>query len=254
MDVILRELKEKLDTRPDYITLSGSGEPTLYRPIDKLIEGIRACTDTPIAVLTNGSLLGRWEVQRELALADLVIPSLDAGNREMFRRVNRPEDCLSFEQMVAGLVEFRRRFRKPLWLEVFVLGGHTDSEKEVADIRRCVEMIQPDRVQLNTVTRPPAEDFAVTVPRARLEEIAATFTPPGEVIAEFHSASALEAGEGSREEVLDLLRRRPCSIEDIVGGLRVHRNEVLKSIEHLSSEGLVRESLVGGKHYYSAVC
>ena len=123
----------------------------------------------------------------------------------------------------------------------------------MADIRRCVDLVRPDRVQLNTVTRPPAEDRAIAVPRGRLEEIAATFSPPAEVIAEFHSVDALAVGEASREEILQLLRRRPCSIDDIAGGLRMHRNEVLKSVEHLNTEGLVEGSQVAGKSYYRAV-
>ncbi len=251
---VLQELEKKLDTRPDYITLSGSGEPTLFTPIDRLIEGIRRLTDIPVAVLTNGSLLDSWKVQRELSLADVVIPSLDAGNGPMFQLVNRPHESLSFERMLDGLVAFRRRYRKQqYWLEVFLLGGYTDSEQELADIHRCVDLVQPDRVQLNTVTRPPAETYAIVVSRARLEEIAATFSPPAEVIAEFHSVQALEAGEASREDVLQLLRRRPCSVNDIVGGLGMHRNEVLKSLEQLHIEGLVEGTQVGGKGYYKAV-
>ena len=250
---VLRELKRKLDARPDYITLSGSGEPTLYRPIDKLIDGIRQLTDIPVAVLTNGSFLHDVQVRQELQLADLVVPSLDAGDDATFQLVNRPHRGLSFERMLAGIVAFRRHYRGAYWLEVFLLGGYTDSERELSEIRRCVDLIKPDRVQLNTVTRPPAEDYAIAVSRARLEEIAVTFSPPAEVIAEFHSNEALEVGEGSREEILQLLRRRPCSIDDIISGLGMHRNEVLKSIEHLHSEGAVKESQVGGKCYYTAV-
>jgi wyosine [tRNA(Phe)-imidazoG37] synthetase (radical SAM superfamily) len=253
VELVLQQVEEKLDTRPDYITLSGSGEPTLFTPLDKLIEGIRALTDIPIAVLTNGSLLDDWDVQWELSGADLVIPSLDAGHERSFRLVNRPHEGISFERMLKGLVSSRRRFHKPYWLEVFLLGGYTTSERELAEIRRCVELIQPDRVQLNTVTRPPAEDYAIAVPRGRLEEIAATFSPPAEVIAEFHSVQALEVGEASREEILQLLRRRPCSIDDIADGLGMHRNEVLKSVEHLNTEGLVEGSQVAGKSYYRAV-
>lgn len=252
LETVLQELEKKLDTRPDYITLSGSGEPTLFTPIDKLIDGIRTLTDIPVAVLTNGSLLSSEEVQGELCTADLVIPSLDAGDDATFELVNRPHEALSFERMLAGLVAFRRRFRGQYWLEVFLLGGYTTFERELAEIRRCVDLIQPDRVQLNTVTRPPAENSAVAVPRARLEEIAAMFSPPAEVIAEFHSVHALRVGEASREEILELLRRRPCSIDDLVGGLGMHRNEVLKSVEHLNTEGLVEESQVGDKSYYRA--
>lgn len=250
---VLEELEKKLDTRPDYITLSGSGEPTLFSPIGKLIEGIRELTDIPIAVLTNGSLLDSWQVQRELSLADLVIPSLDAGNEATFQLVNRPHEGVSFENMLAGLVAFRRRFRKPYWLEVFLLGGYTDSEQELAAIRHCVECIRPDRVQLNTVSRPPAEANVIAVPRARLEEIAATFSPPAQVIAEFDSVPALEAGEASGEDILQLLCRRPCSVDDIVGGLGMHRTEVLKSLGHLKMAGLVEGRPVGDQYFYRAL-
>jgi wyosine [tRNA(Phe)-imidazoG37] synthetase (radical SAM superfamily) len=204
-------------------------------------------------VLTNGSLLGLEEVQRELADADLVIPSLDAGNDATFRLVDRPHEGVSFDRMLAGLIAFRRRFRKQFWLEVFLLGGHTTSERELAGIRRCVDLIRPDRVQLNTVTRPPAEDYAMAVPRATLEGIAATFTPRAEVIAEFHAPGAFSGGERGRDEILNLLSRRPCSLDDIAEGLGMHRSEVLKSVEHLCRKGVVEGSPLGGKFHYKAV-
>jgi wyosine [tRNA(Phe)-imidazoG37] synthetase (radical SAM superfamily) len=250
VETVLREVENKLASRPDYITLSGSGEPTLFRPLDKLIEAIHDVTDIPVAVLTNGSLLGMSEVQTELSQADLVIPSLDAGTDVAFQLVNRPHPGISFARMVAGLVRFRRRFRKPFWLELFLVAGYNDSEQELAGIRRCVQLVQPDRLQLNTVTRPPAQECARAVPRHRLEQIAATFSPPAEVIAEFHSEQALKVGETSREEILQLLRRRPCSIEDVVEGLGIHRNEVLKSIEQLASAGQVVERQVGNTRYF----
>jgi wyosine [tRNA(Phe)-imidazoG37] synthetase (radical SAM superfamily) len=253
VDRVLRELEQRLDARPDYVTLSGSGEPTLFASLDKLIDGIRARTDIPIAVLTNGSLLHNEEVQQELSRADLVIPSLDAGDGATFQLVNRPHESISFKRMMAGLVGFRRRFPGQFWLEVFLLGGYTTLERDLTHIRRCVDRIQPDRVQLNTVTRPPAEEHAIAVPRSRLEEIAATFSPPAEVIAGFHGLDGLEAGKASREEVLRLLRRRPCSVQDIAAGLGMHRNEALKCIEHLHVEGLVEASRVGGESYFRVV-
>ena len=98
------------------------------------------------------------EVQRELSLADIVIPSLDAGSDGAFRLVNRPHEAISFDCMLSGLVTFRRNFPGQYWLEVFLLSQETCEERELANIRRCVDAIRPDRVQLNTVTRPPAED------------------------------------------------------------------------------------------------
>ena len=87
---ILRELESRLTCKPDYITLGGSGEPTLYADLGNLIAGIKRLTAIPIAVITNGSLLWQPEVRGELAAADLVSPSLDAGDAETFRRINRP--------------------------------------------------------------------------------------------------------------------------------------------------------------------
>lgn len=249
---LLEELEEKLESRPDYVTLSGSGEPTLFQPLDKLIEGIRALTDTPLAVLTNGSLLGDSELQRELAGADLVIPSLDAGNENMFQLVNRPAPGLSFERMLSGLIAFRRGFRGQLWLEVFLLGNYTTFEQELTDIRRCVDRIQPDRVQLNTVTRPAAERYAATVSPERLAEIAREFTPPAEVIAEFRARREDAMRPSGQAEVLELLRRRPCTVEDVVAGLGMHRQEVLKCVEHLAGDGLVVSERGANADYWKA--
>ncbi len=252
LDVILQELEQKLDTQPDYITLSGSGEPTLFRPIDRLIAGIRTLTAVPVAVLTNGSLLHDERVQAELAAADLIIPSLDAGDEVTFQQVNRPHASLDFQSMLEGLVAFRRRFPGPLWLEVFLLDGVSTTPQSLTNIRRCVDLVRPDRVQLNTVARPPAEETARGVPRDRLEEIAALFSPPAEVVAEFHSAAAQQASAAGREEVLQLLRRRPCAVDDLVGGLRMHRHEVLKCLEHLQADGLIACTQVAGRRNYRA--
>ncbi|NQT19895.1 MAG: radical SAM protein, partial [Planctomycetes bacterium] len=104
LDDVVLELKDRLSSRPDYITLSGSGEPTLYSRVAELIDRIKVMTDVPVAVLTNGSLLWQEEVRRQLMKADLVIPSLDAGDEVMFRLVNRPHEDVSFERMLAGLV------------------------------------------------------------------------------------------------------------------------------------------------------
>jgi wyosine [tRNA(Phe)-imidazoG37] synthetase (radical SAM superfamily) len=182
MDDVLDELKQKLTCRPDYITLSGSGEPTLHSRLGEVIEHIQAMTDVPVAVLTNGSLLWQKEVREELAVADVVLPSLSAGDAFEFVVLNRPEASLAFEQMVEGLVAFRREFTGQYWLEVFLLGGRAPIEDHVKQIAAWVKRIGPDRVQLNTASRPPAEEFAVAVPQARLTELARLFSPEAEVM------------------------------------------------------------------------
>ncbi len=250
LEAVLDELRSQLSLRPDYITLSGSGEPTLFSRIDEAIEGVKGMTDVPVAVLTNGSLLWDKQVRRQLLRADLVIPSLDAGDESLFRVVNRPHEAISFDQMLAGLIAFRREYPGRLWLEVFLVGAFTVFEDELAKLRRCVALIQPDRVQLNTVTRPPADDYAVPVSPDRLAAIARSFEPPAEVISNVLTSATVPGGLAQREDILALIRRRPCSIDDIAAGLGSHRNEVLKCVEQLSHEGLLQVDVVGQIHYY----
>lgn len=233
VDAVLDEVKEKIAAKPDYITLSGSGEPTLCTRLGEIIEGIRSFTDIPVAVLTNGSLLWRKEVRAEIAAAQLIVPSLDAGDMRMFEAVNRPAAGLGFDQMVEGLIAMREEFSGTIWLEVFILGGHTADVSEIGKINGCVTRIKADQVQINTVIRPPAESFAFAVNRPRLEELAQLFTPEAEVIADFRAAHAQTDFAATRDTVLQLLERRPCSVDDIAEGIGIHRNEAVKYVEEL---------------------
>jgi wyosine [tRNA(Phe)-imidazoG37] synthetase (radical SAM superfamily) len=250
LEMVVDEVRQRLDSQPDYITLSGSGEPTLYSRIDELVDRIKNITAIPVAVLTNGSLLGNKDVQRQLSKADVVLPSLDAGNDALFRLVNRRHEELSFEQVLGGLIGFRRRFAGQYWLEVFVVAGYSAIEAELAALRRCVDLIKPDRVQLNTVTRPPAEDYATPVSRDRLKKIAAEFWPPAEVIADFRARSLPIIAEADSEQILAMLRRRPCSVEDIVAGMGIPAPAATKHLESLRNEGLVEPCWTAGKLYY----
>lgn len=249
---VLEELKGKLASKPDYITLSGSGEPTLYSRLGELIAGIRAMTDIPVAVLINGSLLWQEEVRRQLMDAHLVIPSLDAGHASMFQAVNRPHESLSFDRMLEGLIDFREEYYGEYWLEVFLLAGHTAVESEISRIAECVRRIKPDRVQLNTATRPTVEDYAVMVDRACMADIAGRFEPPAEVIADYRGVHAQSDFKAGREGVREMIQRRPCSLDDIAEGLNMHRNEAIKYIEELNAEGVLTKRTSGGKLFYTA--
>jgi len=251
---ILAQARDRLAAgpRPDYITLSGSGEPTLHSGLEQVIAGLKDLTDIPLAVLTNGSLLWRPEVRRALGRADLVMPSLDAADQDQFIRVNQPHPTLTFDQVVQGLLAFRRQYRGRLWLEVFLLQGETDDEAAARRLAQWVEKIGPDRVQVNTVTRPPASDDARTVEPDRLARLAPLLGDNVEVIASRQEPTAEAAFSARREDVLALLQRRPCSLEDISAGLALHRNEVLKYVEQLLAEGLAVTKEQQGVTYYVA--
>ena len=250
IDIVIDQLKKKLDSGPDYITLSGSGEPTLFLPLAELISRIKDITDIPVAVLTNGSLLWMPEVRKSIMKADLVVPSLDAGSETLYQYVNRPCQGISFDKMLEGLIEFRREYKGQYWLEVFLLGGVTNTEKELRLLADCIKRIGPDRVQLNTVTRPPAESFAFPISKEQLEKIASRLGDNVEIIADYQQVHAQKDFVAKRDDVLVLLRRRPCSVEDIAHGLGIHRNEVVKYVEELSSEGKIDTETQNGRLYY----
>jgi len=252
-DSVIEQFKEKLDSNPDYITLSGSGEPTLFSQLEELISKIKRLTDIPVAVLTNGSLLWLPEVRRALKPADLVVPSLDAGSNQIFQYVNRPHHDITFSKMLEGLVKFRDEYDGKYWLEVFLLAGVTTPEVEINRLKTCINSICPDKIQVNTVTRPPAENFAETVPKKQLNALAVQLYKNAEVIADYKSVHKQQEFSARREDVLTLLKRRPCSIEDITAGLGLHRNEVVKYIEELSSEGKIESKPHNQQLYYKAV-
>ena len=252
LNEVCASLRDTLDTKPDFITLSGSGEPTLFSRPGELIRSIKDLTDVPVAVLTNGSLLSLPEVRAGLLEADLVVPSLDAGNERLFRIVNRPHEDIAFDRMVEGLIAFRQEYGGRYWLEVLLLGGITAIPAEVEQIADIAAKIGPDRVHLNTATRPPAEKSALAVQKAELQRLAAAFGGTATVVADYPATAQQGEFSARREDVLNLLRRRPCTVDDIAGGLGLHRNEVVKYVQELVDERLLSTSTSDGRVYYAA--
>lgn len=240
---VLGELQRKLagPVAPDYISLAGSGEPTLNSGIGDLIAGIKGMTKIPVAVLTNGALLWLDEVQEALRQADLVLPSLDVGDERMFRHINRPHPDLDFAQVVDGLASFTRRFRGEVWLEVLLLAGSTGTPVEVGKIAELVGRIGAARVQLNTAFRPPAEGFAVPLSPGEISALRGIFPGRVEIICE-NDASARPFdtdGQVGHAEVLELLKRRPCTSIDVANGLGIHATEAVKHLDALLRSGQV---------------
>ena len=251
---ILAELERKLAERdkPDYITLAGSGEPTLNAGIGKIIRGIKGMTDIPVAVLTNGSLLWMDEVQEDLMAADLVIPSLDAGDDYLFQYVNRPHEGIPFDRMVEGLAAFTKRFPGEVWLEVLLLAGVTGISSETEKLAAIANGLGVVRIQLNTATRPPAEEFAIALSSEQLLELKGLFHGQVDVISENIQEVTEDAalGQASDADIVALLNRRPCTIEGISAGLSLHPNEVLKRVLLLRQRGVVKAVRKDNSMYY----
>jgi len=257
VDEILADVERWLRTRPapDVITLAGSGEPALCSQLGEIIEGVKGMTHTPLALLTNGALLHRPDVRRDASRADIVLPSLDAGDEETFRLVNQPAPGLMLEDVVRGLADFRRGYAGEIRLEVMLLGGITDTPDRVARMARLARRIQPDRVDLNTPVRPTFDERAVPVPPVRLAELAGLFSPIAEVVADTGGPAddASPSRTPESEEILALLLRRPCTADDVVAGLGLHRNVVAKTLVVLERRGEVHRVVRGGRVFWQTV-
>jgi wyosine [tRNA(Phe)-imidazoG37] synthetase (radical SAM superfamily) len=153
--------------------------------------------------------------------------------------------------MVEGLIEFRRRFPNQLWLEVFLLGGITDVWTDVKRIAEIAGKISPDKIQLNTVARPPAEDFAFPVDEKQMKDFKAVFGRNAEVIADFRRFRGRPGFSVSDGDVMSLLRRRPCSLDDIAGGLKISHQEAAKHVAYLEKTDHVACRQAGARVFYT---
>ena len=161
VQIVMAELKKRLEkVRPDTITLSGSGEPTLYAPMANLISSIREATDIRIAILTNGSLFWKEEVRAGVLDAHVIAPTLSTVFEETYRAIHRPHEDIQLGMIIEGLKKLRSEFKGLIFLEVVLLNGFNDSDREIEGLKRVIEGIAPDKVQLNTVVRPPADSRA----------------------------------------------------------------------------------------------
>jgi wyosine [tRNA(Phe)-imidazoG37] synthetase (radical SAM superfamily) len=237
--------------KADFITLAGSGEPTLHSRFGELIDFIHARSDIPVALLTNGTTLFLPEVRAAACRADLVKVTLAAWNQKLFQRIHRPCRGVTFGRLVEGERRLRGEFHGRLWVEVFVLRGINSTADDMRRIAKIARTIQPDRVQLNTSVRPPAEHVARMVPPARLKELAGLFDPPAEVVAEFTSPTRPSIVQANEKLILGLLRRRPCTALQISGACNLHGNECAKYLGRLLQHGAIHADRTGGGAYYT---
>lgn len=251
-DDILREIEEVLreGKRIDYITFSGSGEPTLNSEIRRMISRIKELTSIPLAILTNGTLLYRPRIREDLMEADLVIPSLDTVTQEIFEMVNRPHPSLKIEKVITGIDSFSQEFNGKVWLEIMVVKGINDSLEEIEKAAQVIEQMNLEKIQLNTVVRPPAEEFARPLTREDLNNIKTVLGKKCEIIAEFKRATQKAYKRDVEKRILSMVKRRPVTLVDISHSLGLHRNEIIKYVETLEKKHQVKTEVHSGERYY----
>jgi len=254
VEEVLAELEKKLarGIQADFITISGSGEPTLNAQLGRLIKGIKKITKIPVAVLTNGTLLTDKSVRADCALADVVLPSLDAGDEQTFRRINRPHTGISIENLIEGLCKFRDEYAGRIWLEVFLLEGLNTDAEQIAKIKAAINRIRPDKVQLNTAVRPAAESDAERADAEKLHAIAKELGQNCEVVADFLPKCSAANIERHAEDLLSILKRRPCSLNDICSALAISPSLATKYVVHLRQQGVINSERKDGIIFFKA--
>ncbi len=233
----------------DFITLAGSGEPTLNLGLARIIQAIKELTDTPVAVLTNGALLHLAEVRRDLAGADVILPSLDAAIEETWRAINRPLPEQSLAQLLEGLAALRREYRGRIWLEVMVLKGLNDTEQELSALKRVIRPLAPDQVQLNTAVRPGVKKSAQPLDPGEMQAVAAFFGAGAAVIASSPRPANAETAV-SDARFIAMLARRPMTATDVAQVLGLPLDLVQRRLERLCEAGLIDRSLYQEQAFY----
>jgi len=243
-DKVISELNHYFanNPAPDYITFSGSGEPTLNSRIGDVLQFIRLKKpNIPVAVLTNGTLFYDKKVRDELMDANVVLPSLDAATENTFQKINRPAPELTIKKYIKGLIDFTNEYPGQIWLEVFIVPGYNNTTSDLKALKKVFEDIKPDRIQLNTLDRPGT---IVDINAARHEDlkniVESWDLDNVEIISSAPSRKNIQSyREDIESAILETISRRPCTLNDISQILGKHINEVNKYLDVIEADGKI---------------
>jgi wyosine [tRNA(Phe)-imidazoG37] synthetase (radical SAM superfamily) len=256
-EVILAEVQVALaEHRPgeiDWITFVGSGEPTLHASIGLLIRQVKALTDLPVAVITNGALLYLPEVRTALIAADAVLPTLDAGTPELYRAINRPHPDITFERLVKGLIAFRQQYSGKLWIEVMLVRGLNDSERALRDLAATLRKIRPDEVHINLPTRPPAETWVQPPDGEGLMRATAILGDIAHVVQPVEGTFDLGDDAYLTDAIVGIITRHPMREEELRYALeRWSPGQVEEALVELEASGQAQVIERYGVRFWSA--
>jgi len=228
---------------PDYITFSGSGEPTLNSRIGDVLHFIKNhIHDIPVALLTNGTLFSQKQVREDIKAATVIIPSLDAATEKVFRKINRPSPHLKVDTIIQGLIQLRKEYRGKIWLEIFIVPGMNDTEQELTALKQAIDKIKPDQIQINTLDRPGSVPTLRAATRQELEHVIDFWEIENAAIvadAPEHKAP-FPYRKDTASAILGTIARRPCTLTDLSEILGLPTDEVKKYIDSLHTDKKIK--------------
>jgi len=243
---ILQELKSYLSQNPplDIITFAGQGEPTLHAGLGEIINYLKKNFPAyQVALLTNGTTLSNPNVKESLKNLDLIIPSLDAVSEENFKKILRPHPQIKAAETIEGLINFRKNFPGKFYLEIFIIPQLNDSPEELKLLRKTCLAIQPDKIQLNSLDRPPTENWVKPESDELLLSIKKFLVPlKVEIISKKGKSNSLPPNlKKNKEDIIATLRRRPSTLNDLKQSLNLKELELSKIINQLLLEKIISE-------------
>ena len=246
----------------DYITFSGTGEPSLNLELGKMIKRVKEIAkEVPVAVLTNASLVNREDVRANLAEADLIVAKMDASQEALFKAINRPAEGLTLETIINGLKRLKSQKKGKLALQLMFLktiqGSESNADPKNIDLMiELARKIGPDEVQINTPTRPPSEKYVLPLSGRKIDEIAAKFREALKSVEVFAWTAPKITAKAKREvkdvkgEIVAILKRRPCRFQDLVKVLGVDEETINLYIEQLQASKTITAARYHGEVFY----
>jgi wyosine [tRNA(Phe)-imidazoG37] synthetase (radical SAM superfamily) len=249
---IINEIIDAVNTTEhiDYITFSGSGEPTLNSDLGTMIKEVKRKTEIPVSVITNGALLYLDDVRKDLMLADVILPSLDAVSEDIFKYVNRPHSLIEISTIIRGLKLLRNEYRGKIWLEVMLIKDVNDTNEELKKLKAIVAELHVDKLQLNTVTRPPTEETTGKLTKDDLEKICKYLGEPCEIICSFEKSVKEDNKKDWSQNILGILQRRSLTLDDIVKITGISFNKANNRLKLLESEGKIKSYFFDDEIFY----
>lgn len=240
---------QKSGGEADHLTQAGSGEPTLHTQFGDVFQWAKENSDIATVLMTNGSLLHLPEVQTQAALADKVKVTLSAWDEASFQQIHQPAAGVTFEQLIAGERAFRDRFDGELWVEVFIVEGVNSDPVQAQKIAKWVHSIHPDKIDLNTAVRPPADSTVKACSERQMLELAKWFGEKAAVTASFkkNDASAVDV---TADVLLGLIKRHPATCKQLVEQFEATQDHVQCMLQDLVKAGQLMEENRAGELYY----
>lgn len=252
---IIDEIKEAInqfESETDYITFVGSGEPTLYKDLEDLILFTKKISNKPLCVITNGALLYDPEVRKALMRADIVLPSLDAGDEKLFIKINRPHPSIKFNDVIQGFLDFRKEYKGKFWIEVMIMKGINDSKNELLQLKEKMDLLMPDRIDINVPIRPPTEEWVKIPDKSIISRL-------NEIFGEYSDIHYPEIGKfylystDFEKEFLSIIERHPMrqdQIRETFCSQNLNEEEILQRLKVLEDHKKIEKIYYSNKIFW----